>query len=274
MRSRERVAVIMSVHLGASGEFFGQAIESMLSQTYEDLHLFVACDGPLNSACESILSALPGDRVTILRVAEQHGLPFCLNRLIDLVLACEIYKYIARMDADDISEKERVERQVAFLEEHPEIAILGTWGKEIDLDGGVIHDNTLPPDHDSLIRFMALRSPLIHISAMIRCALFETGIRYDPKLLQMQDYDLWRRSLLQGARLANLSQYLVRIRVDNGFYLRRSGWLRAVREVRMRYAHICHYNLWSLKNACLLAGFFFLRIAPTWVRRFAYASFR
>jgi glycosyltransferase involved in cell wall biosynthesis len=269
-----RVAILMSVHHAAVADFFQQAVDSILSQTYEDLHLFLACDGPLGPELQLILNALPTSRVTVCPLSEQKGLPSALNHLLDIVLSHESYKYIARMDADDISEAVRIERQVEFLEANPEITILGTWGKEIDSENHVVYQKTLPTSHDSIIRFMALRSPMIHASVMIRTTLFSSGIRYDPTLLQMQDYGLWNRSLRDGARMANLDKNLMCIRVDEDFFTRRSGFSRAILEVSMRCTHISRYQLWSLKNISMLTGFFLLRVAPVTLKRAAYKLFR
>jgi glycosyltransferase involved in cell wall biosynthesis len=269
-----RVAIIMSVHHSAVAGFFQQAADSILSQTHKGSHLFLACDGPLGPELQLILSALPTSCVTVCRLPEQKGLPSALNHLLDVVLSNGSYKYIARMDADDISEAVRIERQVEFLEANPEVTILGTWGKEIDSENWVVYQKTLPTSHDSMIRFMAVRSPMIHASVMIRATLFSSGIRYDPTLLQMQDYGLWNRSLLDGARMANLDQYLMRIRVDKEFFTRRSGFSRAIREVSMRCTHISRYQLWSFKNISMLTGFFLLRVAPVTLKRAAYKLFR
>lgn len=269
-----RVAIIMSVHLTVPLEFVREALESVLTQTYPSVHAFVMCDGPVRPDVREYLDGLDRERVRLLASDENRGLPAALNELIDVVTESKRYEFLARMDADDVCEPNRIERQVDFMEANPEVGVVGTWCREMDEAGRPLFLKKLPTDHDEMIRFMAVRCPLVHPSVLARTSVFSRGIRYDPTLRQAQDYDLWSRLAHSGVRLANVPEPLLRFRVDARFYSRRGGWGRAAREARLKYQHLVRFRLRSPRNLLGLGAMIVLRMAPPWAKKLAYRWFR
>lgn len=272
--NRPDVAVIMSVHASVPLEFLKLALESVLRQTYPNVHPFVVCDGPVGRDVAEYLGGFPPGTLRLIHFERNRGLPSALNAMLDVVIQENRFEFVARMDADDVSEPERFERQVEFMLTHPDVGLVGTWCTEIDEAGQELFVKKLPTSHAEMIRFMAVRSPLVHPSVLARTSIFAGGIRYDPTLRQAQDYDLWSRLAAAGVRMANVPDPLLRFRVDRNFYTRRTGRERAFREARMKYEHLVRFRLRSPRNLALLGGLLLLRLAPTWVKKLAYRTLR
>jgi len=268
------IAIAMSVHAGADLRHFRLSVESLFAQDYPAWILFLGCDGPLTADLDQYIQSLPEDRVKIVRSSSNMGLAVSLNRLLDLIVTEKAFDYVARMDADDVSAPQRFSRQIRFLEERPDVGVLGTWCKEIDDAGRIIFEKRLPTEHDALMDFMANRSPLVHPSVMARIGVFHGGERYRPELKLMQDLELWSRLVAKGIRLANLPEYLLFFRRGQDFFSKRGGWRRACQDVHLRWRYMKESHRVSVRNLLYLSGFFLVRIAPTRLKRLAYLKLR
>ena len=131
-----KVSVLMGVHNIAGLRLFDRAVGSVLAQTMDDFEFLICDDGSTDRTWELLERIAKQDaRVRLLRNTKNEGLAFTLNRCLQAAQG----EYVARQDADDISAPERFAVQLAFLEQHPEIAFLGSdvilwdecgaWGK-------------------------------------------------------------------------------------------------------------------------------------------------
>ena len=127
----KHIAVIMSLYKNDVVDFVKLAVESILNQTYKELDFFIQYDGPIHPEVDEYLTGLKDERVKIQRRAENKGLAQSLNDLLNIVKPMG-YEFIARMDADDISEVNRFEKQIAYLEAHSEVDLVGGAINEID----------------------------------------------------------------------------------------------------------------------------------------------
>jgi hypothetical protein len=274
--ARPVVAVLMCVHAGADPAHFAAALASLQQQSYSALRLFVYVDGPVGVAHEAVLSRLRpgsgGDR--LLRGERPAGLPTGLNALIDAALDDPSVALLARMDADDIAVPERIEHQVRFLAERPEVDAAGSWCIEFSEDDVPLFHKRLPLDHAALTRFMLYRSPFNHPTVMVRRAVFASGLRYDARLRVMQDYDLWARMVIAGYTLGNVPAYLLWFRVEQDFYKRRAGLGRALREIAMRRDYARATGLLRLANYPRYAGLVAVRVAPVFLKKLSYKYLR
>jgi glycosyltransferase involved in cell wall biosynthesis len=211
MRSKPIVSVVMPV-LNPHPVYFRQAIESVLNQTFEDWELVIVEDPSPRQAAE-ILKDYPDPRIRHFVNPQRTSLVKQLNSALHEARA----ELIARQDADDISEPERLEKQVKFMESHPEVAVLGTWLRVIDEDGRTLGFRRYPCDHDDIVRAMRIYNPIGHPSVMFRrdVALKHGGYQYD-RVLVASDYDLWCRMAKSGIKFANLPEPLVRYRIHKG----------------------------------------------------------
>lgn len=197
------VTVLMAVHDGEP--YLREAVDSVLGQTYRDFELRIVDDGSTDGT-PAVLASIDDPRVRTVR-QENRGLAAALNAGLDLARG----RYVARMDADDVCLPERLERQVAFMEAHPEVDVLGTWVRTFgEREGSVWR---FPADPDGIRCRMLFHNALAHPSVMVRRESLERdGLRYDPAYRYGQDYELWGRA---AGRLvfANLPEVLVRLRI-------------------------------------------------------------
>lgn len=198
-----RVTVLMPVYNG--GPYLAAAIDSILNQTYRDFEFLIIDDGSTD-ASRDVVAGYPDPRIRLVQNGRNLGLIATLNRGLELARG----ELIARMDCDDLSLPQRLEKQVAFLDRHPEVGVLGTWLEKF-------HDVSLeilaPPAADAAIRFrLVFDNAFGHNTIVMRRAVIvDHGLRYDSEYPYAEDYDFWVRCA-EVTQLANLPEILVRYR--------------------------------------------------------------
>jgi glycosyltransferase involved in cell wall biosynthesis len=202
--SEPSVSVVLPVRDGE--RFLGEAMESVLGQTLADLELIVVDDGSSDGSLD-LAREFGDERVRVLR-QDRLGLVEALNRGLREARA----QYVARMDADDVSETARFERQVELLERSPRAAMAGSWCTVVDTEGRELRQEVLPCRHDDLVRRLLLRNPFQHGSVMLRRDAVERVGGYRPDYGPNEDYDLWRR-LARAFELASVPAALYRYRL-------------------------------------------------------------
>lgn len=180
------VSVVMAVHNGE--QFLQSALDSILSQTLDNIEFIVVDDGSVDST-PSILHSAKYQGVSVLRLQQNEGIGSALNAGISKASG----EYIARQDADDISSPERLLIQAKYLDSHPSVAVVGTAAQWIDRDGGVIRTWPEGLTNSEIQQRLLYTCPLIHGSTMFRRETFEEIGGYDAQLRTAQDYDLWLR---------------------------------------------------------------------------------
>ncbi|MFM9403635.1 glycosyltransferase family 2 protein [Myroides odoratimimus] len=197
------VSVVISVFNGE--RYILEALSSIVEQTYKKLEIIVIDDGSTDSTLE-IIKGVEDERI-ILVSRENKGLIFSLNEGIKLASG----KYIARMDADDISIDSRISEQVKFLEENPDIGVVGAFAKVF---GEGVKEKIFkqPCLHDEIISKMYIDSPFIHPSVMLRRdLLINNNLFYDFEYYRVEDFALWVK-LSKITTLANIPRVLLRYR--------------------------------------------------------------
>jgi glycosyltransferase involved in cell wall biosynthesis len=198
------VTVLMAVH--NAERYLREAVESILEQSFRDFELVVVDDGSTDGS-RAILDTYEDTRLRVLSSSENHGLTISLNRGLREARGT----YVARQDADDISEATRLERQVAFLDDNPKIALLGTAYHRIDENGRRTGERTVPVDTESARWRLLFLNAFPHTSVMVRRAvLLEVG-PYDERYRYAQDYELWSR-IAALHDVAGLEDFLVSYR--------------------------------------------------------------
>ena len=197
------VSVLLCVYNG--GELLGEAVASVLDQSFKDLELVIVNDGSTDQAVEAIRK-LEDHRIRIID-KENTGLTRSLNTGLH---HCQ-GKYVARQDADDISCPDRLRVQVDFMESHPQVGALGSAVTLIDDDGDHIGALTFPGEHESIVDALDQSNQFVHGSIMFRRSAIESVRGYRETFVYAQDYDLVMR-LGEVTRLANLKQALYCLR--------------------------------------------------------------
>lgn len=206
------VSVIMGVHNCNNLSGLKQSVQSICNQTYRDWEFIIVDDGSKDGGVTfSAIGELAAtdDRIIALRYEDNKGLSYALNYCLKFAQG----EYIARQDDDDLSIPTRLEKQVAFLDYHPEIDIVGTEALLFDADGewGKLKLPSRPSSQDFL-----WNSPFIHPSVVIRAESLRSvgGYRVAPETMRGQDYDLFMRMYSCGMRGANLKEELYLYRSD------------------------------------------------------------
>lgn len=262
------VATLICVYGGDDPDLFATALASVIGQTGiapEDNRVYLHIDGPVGPDLEKVVANHAGALRAVLRSDEGIGLAEGLNLLIDVL---EDEQFVFRMDADDQSEPDRYVRQIAFLNDHPDVDIVGGAIRERLADGRtrVIH---FPPSHEHCVRAFPYRSPLSHPTVCFRRSVFETGIRY-PVSKRNQDIGLWFVCAERGIRFANMPEVVLQFTVNRDFWGRRS-FDKSVEELMIYWRGL--RRLKSPPHHYLFPGLrFLMRIAPKPVSVIAYAA--
>ena len=204
------VTVLLPVY--NAGPWVGAALDSILAQTFQAFELLVIDDGSTDSSLAEIEARAAKDaRVTVLR-QRNSGPAAALN----LGLAAARSPLMARFDADDLAHERRLERQVAYLQQHPEVGAVGAWAMDIDVEGRPLGRERRPDtDPTTLRRMLMRRNPFIHSAVTARIGIVRKVGGYRSAFDLAEDYDLWLR-VAETAELANLPEVLVSYRVHDG----------------------------------------------------------
>lgn len=207
MKISPTVSVVLPVWNGE--RFLSEAIESVLSQTLEAFDLLVVDDGSTDATLDIAQTFARRDpRVHVISLP-RTGIANALNAGISNARG----RYVARMDADDISLPSRLEKQVAYLDAHPECVAVGSAIEVIDEAGAHVGTKTFPADHADINHTLisGWTTALAHPTVMTRReALLSVGA-YRPDRVPSEDLDLWFR-LSRIGKLANMSEQLLRYR--------------------------------------------------------------
>lgn len=242
-RKPPTVSVVMSVHNGE--RFLQEAVGSILAQTWSDFE-FIVVDDASTDRTPAILDALHDPRIVRLRNEANLGLTKSLNRGLQQARG----RYIARLDADDLSEPQRLARQVEYLEGHPEIVVLGTWTTEIDENGREIGALEIVPDPDFIAWELTRRNVVYQSSVLMRREQVLRLGGYDPAFPYAQDHDLWTRVIRAGGKVALLPEKLTRYRRSGGQITR----TRAAEQDRCGLAVRQRYLQWLLDTPVEIAA--------------------
>lgn len=218
-----KVSILMSVYANEDQKHLRDSINSVLeNQTRRPDEFVLVCDGPLTDQLEEVIREYCKHYEEAFRVfrlrenqglgkALRYGLSHCSNEI------------IIRADSDDVCIPERIEVQVKYLAEHPEIAAVSSYVDEFDEDWNAPKSiKKLPLHPEQLKKMVKFRNPLNHMAVAFRkSAVVDVGsYRHMPCI---EDYDLWVRLVAKGYKLANIDKVLVHARVGNGMIKRRSN---------------------------------------------------
>ena len=206
------ISVIMSVYKEPT-EWLRQTIDSILSQTFKDFEFIVISDNPAGADNNALLKdyAQMDNRIKLIFNKENIGLTKSLNK----GLAVAKGKYIARMDADDISLPERFEKQYAYMESHPNVIVLGTAIKYIGKGAWKKASDGIRFTDEEIRAQMFIDNCIAHPTVFIRKAVLdEYGLKYDESYKHSQDFRLWEQMWDYG-EFANLKDKLLMYRLSD-----------------------------------------------------------
>lgn len=266
-----KFSVLLSVYKNEKPEYLQVALMSIVNQTLLPDEIVIVEDGILTPGLDVVIQNFKDkykNIVKLLPFKENRGLGLALH---DGVLACS-YEYIARMDTDDIALPKRFAKQLAYLKEHPDVAMVGSWITEFSKDAE--HPDTitkLPYTYGDIVAYAKKRNPFRHMTVIYKkSAVIDSGNYRD--FLWFEDYDLWVRMIQKGYKVANIPEVLVNVRADDAMFARRSGWKywrQDMRFQRMLLAFSYIDIFMFLQNIVVRT---IMRVFPNFLRIFLYKN--
>lgn len=241
----QEFSIIISVYKNDKPEHVCIALDSILvSQTVKPMEVVLVQDGPVSEELSALLTKYEeeyADVIHIIRLEKNGGLGNALR----LGVNNAKYDIIARMDSDDICLPNRFEKQLCYMEQHPEVSILGGQIDEfIDTVDNVVGKRIVPCEDKDIKDYLKSRCPFNHMTVMFRKgAVLKVGNYLD--WFWNEDYYLWIRMALGACIMANLYDTLVQVRVGKEMYQRRGGWKYFKSEARLQ-KYMWNHHLISL----------------------------
>lgn len=263
----------MSVYSKENPEYLKQSLNSIINQTVKPDEIVVVKDGPLTSELENVIEKYKNtfkNLFKIVDIKENVGLGLALR---EGVLNCS-NEIIARMDTDDICIPERFEKQIKFLENNPDIDIVGSWISEFkNSPENIYAQRIVPLSHNKIHEFAKWRNPMNHMTVMFRKQSVIDAGNYE-HFQSFEDYYLWVRMLNKGCKFANIEESLVKARAGELMFKKRAGlkyfleneFLIQKTLLDMNFINEHHF----LRNVTLK---FLLRVIPANIMAYAYNGF-
>ena len=265
------ISVLMSVYRSEKADLFDMSLRSVWDdQTLKPLEIVLVEDGPLTDELSLVISSWRkklGEKLVVLKNEVNLGLTKSLNRGLDVARG----EMIARMDSDDISDELRFERQVKYLEEHPDVDIVGGSLREFNDTESELRIRHYPLTHEEAVKYICKASPLAHPTVMMRRRMFDSGLRYNEKYRMSQDIALWYDAILAGYKIGNIPEVTLNFRSQGDVFKRRSR-AKAWNEFKIYMNGIYRMKgLLTLKYRYPIARLCF-RLMPPSVVKYIYGS--
>jgi glycosyltransferase involved in cell wall biosynthesis len=223
----QKVSVMMPAY--NVEKYIGEAIESVLNQTFQDFELVILDDGSTDSTYEIMQAyAQKSDKIRLLQNDQNRGLSYTRNRLLEEAQG----EYLAILDSDDISFPDRLQKQVDFLDKNPSVGLLGgavEYFGDAQREGEI---SRMMSGSDKIACYMLFHNVFGQSTVMFRSSL--KHLKYNPDRPPAEDYDLWVRMSWE-VQTDNLPDVLVRYRVhgNNISKLKRDILLQSVRQTHL-----------------------------------------
>lgn len=261
--NRPLVSVVMAT-FNEPVNMIEAAVGSILNQTYRNIELLIYDDSTNPDSVAAIDKMADDSRVSVYRFPERKGFVESLNE----GLKCAKGSFIARMDGDDLALSERIDKEVDYLLKNPDIAVVGGQMDIMDEGGTVVSHRSYPTGGLKLWLFSCARNPLAHPTIMMRRDIVDKGYRYNENLKMSEDLDFWLRLINDGYKVANLSDTVLRFRVQSNFTDKRVSakqrkYMADVRKANFRWLHPVHGAL------SVVSGWLFTHV-PTDSIKFLY----
>jgi glycosyltransferase involved in cell wall biosynthesis len=204
-----RISIVMPSY--ESAPYLRQAVISILQQTEHDIELIIVQEMGARDGTEALLNEIDDARVRVVR----NDIPLGLARSLNRGFALASSEYVARMDADDVSIPERLEKQASYLDIHPSVGVVGSAVRHIDEKGQEIGAREYHTSPALVLWNMHFDCAMCHPSTMFRRSVFEEAGGYSAAAKDWEDYELWTR-IMRRHSLSNLPDILLDYRIHSG----------------------------------------------------------
>ena len=224
-----RISVIMGIYNCA--HTLAEALDSLLAQTYQDFKVIMCNDGSNDDTYKIAASYAASNPTKFVLINNERNMG--LNYTLNHCLKYADTEFVARMDGDDISLPSRFEKEINFLDEHPEITIVSSPMIYFDEDGDFRNGGGIEkyPTKNDFIN----GTPFCHAPCMVRTEAYKAvgGYSVDQKLLRVGDYHLWFKMYAKGYRGYVFPEPLYKMRDDRNATARRN-WRNRINEFHVR----------------------------------------
>lgn len=265
-------SVLMSVYKKEKAQYLQEAIESVLNQTIKPNEVLILKDGLLTKELDETIQLFENKYPGLIKTISfdnNRGLGKTLKDGVELAK----YDIIARMDSDDIAEKDRFELQINEFKNNPELDVVGGCVTEfIDKKENVVSYRKMPENNEEIYKYAHRRNPFAHPTIMFKKnKVIEAG-NYRHCYL-CEDYDLWIRMIRNGAKCYNLQKKLVNMRISEDFYKRRGGikYFNSISKFKIRQYREGFYSFKDLIISC--GSHLVICIIPNFIRKKVYMKF-
>lgn len=251
------VSVVMSVYDGVELEPLRVAVDSILNQTFDNFEFIIVLDGVKRDDIRMFLEALKKSdrRVRLVYTAKNKGLAHALNNAIKAAIG----EFIVRMDADDISHPNRIQRLLDHMLANNDLDVSGSFIEEFSEKSEMKRVIKYPVEHENIKRQFAKRNTIAHASVIFRKRFFDKAGYYPLFSLQNEDTLLWLAGFINGCRFSNLPEVLYSVRFSKAMASRRIGLrksfsdfvdrLRVIIDLRASLINIFYaFGLFTLQN--------------------------
>lgn len=264
-----KYSVLMSVYIKDNPKWLVESIECMLNQTIKCDEFVIVEDGALSDELNDIIEFYNNkypNIFNIIKIPVNGGLGPALKLGVE---SCK-NELIARMDSDDYSPKDRIEKQFEIIKQQPDVGIVGSNAIEFynNIDNAVANV-ILPETNDEIIKFSKRRCPYRHSGILYKKSEILRAGNYQQCYL-CEDYDLYARMEMSGTKGYNIQEPLLYVRVNPDFYGRRGGvkYLKSILKFKKR---LYKSGFYSLKDYTISAGaHIVVCLIPNKLREFIY----
>lgn len=225
-----KVSVIMGVYNITDRPVLEKSINSILNQTFTDFEFIICDDGSNDNTLDIVKDICRDDkRVIFLKNEKNMGLAYVLNKCLENAKG----EYIARMDSDDESALNRFEKQVEFLDSHPDYGVVSSNANVFDdtsIWGEFKYSEEIKKED------FLMNNPIVHGAVMVRKSVYDMadGYRDIPMTYRVEDYDLFMRIFAKGIKIYTIQEKLFNYREDKKTQKRRKYKYR-INEAKVRY---------------------------------------
>lgn len=262
-------SVCMSVYSGDNVTYFREALESIFTQTRKPNEVVLVVDGPVTTAIDGVIEEYSNMDTPLVVIRLENNSGHAIARQAGLDAAQ--YEYTAIMDSDDIAVRDRFEKQMAYMEAHPEVDVVGGQISEFIGDpSNVVGARIVPVEDAGIKAYLKSRCPMNLVTVMLKKASVQKAGGYIDWYCE-EDYYLWVRMVELGMKFANLLDNLVNVRVGEEMYQRRGGVKYFKSEARLQKYMYKHGIISLPRYLYNVAGRFAVQVAmPNKVRGFVF----
>ncbi|HTA27141.1 MAG TPA: glycosyltransferase [Bacteroidia bacterium] len=255
-----KVTVLMSVYNGE--KYIADAINSILNQTFTDFEFLIINDGSTDKSV-SIIESCKDARIRLVHNDNNLGLVKSLNKGVGLAKG----EYIARMDSDDICIPERLEKQVKFLDENPDVSALATHIRLMNADGeetGYWDADIKTNSWEEIYNTIPKEDCIAHPTVVIRKSVISKYL-YRSAQKNVEDWDLWLRMVSDGLKIEKIDEVLLKYRIHfDSVTMNKNTPKTSQRKVNKCKQRFLRYQVSKLK-----INSFFFKVLYSWVRGLA-----